>query len=290
MILPWSLLAAQTFTVGTYNVEMYITHGFKGTKSKSESGKSKVQEQILALQADVLALEEIGTTNLLVELRDSLDKLGLNYPYWEFVEGSDTNLHLALLSRFPIVARRPHTKEVFLLNGRRLSVNRGFLEVDVQVNEHYRFTLLSAHLKSKRQSFIADEEEIRESEAGLLRKKVDQLLSVNVGRNVVVLGDFNDNKSSPTLKTLMGKGALGLVDTRPTERPENGNHRERNQRESWTFFFATEDVYSRVDYILISRGMAREWVSEESFVLARPDWSEASDHRPIVTQFHAKDR
>lgn len=290
LLLGWRELRAQTFTVGTYNVEMYIERGFSNVLPKTAAAKARVQESIVALQADILALQEIGTTNLLIELQNALGNRGLNYPYWEFVYGSDTNLHLALLSRFPIVERRPRVSDAFLLSGRRFFVSRGFLEVDVQVNSGYRFTLLAAHLKSKRLSFLADEEEIREQEAILLGERVKRLLAGDPQRNVVVLGDFNDYKSTQSVKTLLGKGNTSLVDTRPSERRANSRTNDELRNVAWTHFFVRDDVYSRIDYIFLSRGMAREWVRDESYVLARPDWFEASDHRPVVVQIQSVDR
>ncbi len=285
----WSL-CAKTFTVGTYNVELYIDRGFSTVPPKSAAAKAKAQETILALQADVLALQEFGTTNLLVELQETLSQRGLTYPYWEWVNGPDTNLHLALLSKFPIVASRPHVSEAFLLGGRRMFVSRGFLEVDIQVEPSYRFTLLAAHLKSKRFSLVADEEEIRDQEAMMLRAHVARLLAEDSKRNLVVLGDFNDHKSTRTLQTLLGRGRMGLVDTRPSERRVPSITSNELSNATWTHFFSRDDVYSRLDYILISSGFAREWNREESYVLARPDWIEASDHRPVVVQFDAIDR
>ena len=35
--------------------------------------------------------------------------------------------------------------------------------------------------------------------------------------------------------------------------------------------------------------MAREWVTNETCVLALPNWGVASDHRPIVAAFDAAD-
>ena len=52
----------------------------------------------------------------------------------------------------------------------------------------------------------------------------------------------------------------------------------------------TEDTYSRIDYILLSPGMAREWVKDETYVLALPNWGVGSDHRPLVATFVAEDR
>jgi hypothetical protein len=36
--------------------------------------------------------------------------------------------------------------------------------------------------------------------------------------------------------------------------------------------------------------MASEWLPEETYVLAFPDWGLASDHRPMVATFVAEDR
>ena len=67
---------------------------------------------------------------------------GLDLPHWEHVAGWDTNIFVAVLSRFPFAARRSHTNENFLLHGRRFHVSRGFAEVDIQVNPRYTLTLL----------------------------------------------------------------------------------------------------------------------------------------------------
>jgi exonuclease III len=51
-----------------------------------------------------------------------------------------------------------------------------------------------------------------------------------------------------------------------------------------------KDQFSRIDYILLSRGMAREWLSNETFIVKVPNWGAGSDHRPIVATFVAEDR
>src|SRR4029079_15034945 len=114
----------------------------------SEASRAKVRASIRAMHPDVRALQELGTTNAMQELRSALRKDGLDYPHWEYVPGADTNIFVAVFSRFPITARRPHSNEGYLLNGRRFRLSRGIVEVDIQVNPAYSFTLMAVHLKS----------------------------------------------------------------------------------------------------------------------------------------------
>jgi endonuclease/exonuclease/phosphatase family metal-dependent hydrolase len=286
--------AANIFRVASFNVENYLDAPAGTRPVKSNEAKAKVRESILVLRPDVLALQEMGSTNALLELRDSLQREGLDLPHWEHVGGFDTNIFVAVLSRFPIVARRSHTNEAFLLGGRRFQINRGFVEVDIQVNAHYTFTLFNAHLKSRRPVAYADEAELREQEALLLREKINARLKRNPNANIIVAGDFNDVKDSVSTKILLGRGATALLDTRPAER--NGddrphpNPRYEPRRVTWTYHYGKEDTYSRIDYILVSRGMSREWLADETYVLALPNWGVASDHRPVVAGFVAKDQ
>ncbi len=53
---------------------------------------------------------------------------------------------------------------------------------------------------------------------------------------------------------------------------------------------AKDDTYSRIDFLLLSAGMAREWKTNETYVLSRPDWGEASDHRPLTAAFEAEEQ
>lgn len=288
------LTGAETFRVATYNVENYLDQPAAGRPVKSAEAKAKVRESILALKPDVLAMEEMGSLSALQELRESLKGQGLDFPYWEHVTGFDTNIHIAILSKFPFTARHPHTNDNFLLSGKRFWVGRGFAEVDVQVNTNYSFTLIAAHLKSKRAVAVADEKELRLEEAKLLREKIDARLAANPNVNLVVVGDFNDTKDSASTKAVIGRGKTKLVDTRPGER--NGDSAPSSNpaydppRVTWTYFWGREDSYTRIDFLLLSPAMAREWVTNETYVLTVPNWGVGSDHRPVVATFTAEER
>jgi endonuclease/exonuclease/phosphatase family metal-dependent hydrolase len=284
---------AETFRVATYNLEGYLEDGSTRREPKSAEAKSKISQTILELAPDVLALQEMGGADALEECRKSLKQGGLDFPHWEYVAGFDTNIHLAILSRFPITARRSHTNDSFLLGGRRFHVGRGFGEVEIQVNTNYSFTLLTAHLKSRRPVAAGDESELRLEEAKLLREKVDALFAANPSVNLVVLGDLNDTKDSASTKEIIGRGKHRLVDTRPAERngdTQTGGGTDGLRNITWTHFFARQDEYSRIDFILLSPGMAREWVTNDTYILTTPNWGLASDHRPLVATFEARDK
>ena len=194
-----------------------------------------------------------------------------------------------MLSRFPIVARRPHTNENFLLDGRRFTVSRGFEELDIQVNPRFTCTLIAAHLKSRRPSALADEEEWRYEEAAALRRAIDARLAQDPAQNLVVLGDFNDVQDSKPIRAIMGKGTTRLFDTHPAERNGDdeagaGGHRP-SRHITWTHYYEKDDVFSRIDYILVGNGLKYHLLKDETYILTTPNWGLASDHRPLVAGF-----
>lgn len=299
VLVLWSWLpgapdaAAETFRLATYNVESYLDTATATRAAKSAESKAAVRRSILALKPDVLALQELGGLPALFELRQSLQSEGLDLPYWQFLSATDTNIHIALLSRFPFVSSRPHTNDSFLLNGRRFHVSRGFAEVEIHPRPGYSFTLIAAHLKSRRALALADETEFRLEEARLLRRLIDERLAANPEANLVILGDFNDTRDSASTRMIMGQGKMRLVDTRPAELngAEAGTKPRSSQRRvTWTHYFDVEDSYRRIDFLLLSKAMAREWLPAESYVLATADWGVASDHRPLVAAFRAQDQ
>jgi endonuclease/exonuclease/phosphatase family metal-dependent hydrolase len=196
---------------------------------------------------------------------------------------------VAVLSRLPIVACRPHTNDNFLLDGRRFSVSRGFAEVDIQAATNFTFTLIATHLKSRRPVPEADEAQLRLQEAKILRGIVDEHFKADANTKLIVLGDFNNVKSSDSTKEIIGRGKFKLTDTRPAERNGDNTPNEIPRFEprnvTWTHYYGVEDTYSRIDFILLSPAMARDWVTNETYALTIPNWGVGSDHRPIVATF-----
>ena len=124
-------LLAGTFTAATYNLEFYVDKPvFNGVKPKSAESRRVIRESLRAMNADVVAFQEVGSTNALLELRSTLAREGLDYPYWDYVRGRDSTLHLAYFSKYPITARKHHASEGYLHQGRRFYVARGFGEFE----------------------------------------------------------------------------------------------------------------------------------------------------------------
>ncbi|MCI0745544.1 MAG: endonuclease/exonuclease/phosphatase family protein [Verrucomicrobia subdivision 3 bacterium] len=293
LIVP-ALWAADLFRVATYNVENHLLQSNETRPAKPQASRDKVRDHLLELKADVVAVQEMGGAAGLADLQKALRSGGLDYPHSEIAYAWDTNIQVAVLSRFPMTARRSHTNDSYLLFGKRFRVGRAFVEVDIRVNPEYSFTLMTTHLKSRRQVAEGDEAQMREQEALLLREKIDALLKANPDANLVVLGDLNDVRDSKSTRAVIGRGRNALIDTRPAERNgdnlPNSNPRYDPRNITWTHFYGKEDTYSRIDYILLSRGMAREWIQEETYVFTAPNWGLASDHRPVTAGFWAENR
>jgi endonuclease/exonuclease/phosphatase family metal-dependent hydrolase len=284
------LSAQSVFRVATYNVENYLMEPtITRPEAKPAVARAKVREEIRAMQPDVIALEEIGSSKALEELQGSLKGEGLDLPYGELITGGDTNIHVAFLSRLPIVRRAPHTAEEFLLDGRRLQVCRGFAEIEVAVKPDFKVTLIAAHLKSRRTELAVDEAEERLAEAKILRRIVEEHLRADPEVRLIVLGDMNDTPNAESTRTIVGRGKLKLIDTRPAERngdrPADATTHYRPRNVTWTHYYGAEDSYSRIDYILISPALLHFWLPTETYIPTVPNWGDGSDHRPIVAGF-----
>jgi endonuclease/exonuclease/phosphatase family metal-dependent hydrolase len=282
---PQATRAPATFSVATYNLENYLLED-RGTRpGKPEAARERICESLVELNADVVALQEVGGFPALLELRDRLSRHGLHYPHTSLALWFDTNIQVAVLSRLPILADRSHTNATLLVQGRRLRTSRGALELDFQSPGGCRFTLLAVHLKSRLETGPVPQEQLREQEALWLRRLVDTRFKHDPRANLIVLGDLNDLRNSRTVRTLISRGNLALIDTRPAEPRPGGLGPAETRSVTWTHFYAQEDVYSRIDYILISRTLVSRWQPEMTFVLSWPRWGEASDHRPLIARF-----
>jgi endonuclease/exonuclease/phosphatase family metal-dependent hydrolase len=266
----------------TYNVENWLTMDRyidgKNLKSLSKpDGEKRAVVTILARHApDVIGLCEIGTASDLAEIQARLKAAGLDLPHSHYTGGSDPTRHLGLLSRFPLTATAKPAESQYQLAGRTFAINRGILDATLQARgKTYRF--IGAHLKSKRDSEQGDQEAIRLNEARLLRRHINTILTADADARLIVYGDFNDTRATPAIKTLTGKYNDPSY---LTEIPLKDSHLE-----AWTYHWALHDIYSGIDFIMVSQGIRRDVDFPAAKIIDDAEWEQASDHRPGMAVF-----
>lgn len=286
------LEAGEPFTIVTYNLQNYLLEPVPPRTAKPAERRDRVIRILEPLKPDVLVIQEIGGAGALEDLGARLAGVGIPLPHREIVWGSDPVIAVAVLSRFPLVSRRSHSNDTILAEGRLLRTSRGMVEVEIEGPDRFRFTLLAAHLKSKRETGTASEASIREAEARVLRQHVDTLLGRDPQARIVVAGDLNDHQDSRALRFLRSRGPKALFDLRPKERgiSDPADDSNRSDAATWTHHYAKEDSYGRFDYILVSPALRPFWRPESSYVPTVPGWSRASDHRPVVATFGTRSR
>ena len=267
--------AAGEFSVMSYNLGRYSLADRDGDGQKNDPKPSGEREALIQLisaaRPDVLAVQEIGSPSVFEEFRYALRNAGLDYEHTEYLQRGQSEINLAVLSRFPIISRSPHTDDTYTIGDADIPVLRGFLDVEIQANPGYKFRLIGAHLKSKVFHALG-QTEMRRNEARLLNKHVRRLLKDSPDENLIVLGDLNDTYRSAPLREVMGGKEEYLHDVRPRDESDN----------VWTHFSPDIDQYDRIDYTLVSRGMQPEVVIGKTRVLSDPRTYRASDHRPLV--------
>jgi endonuclease/exonuclease/phosphatase family metal-dependent hydrolase len=271
------LADTNTFTVATYNLQNWLLMERKGVTNapKPATEREAVVNVLDTVKPDVLGVEEMGTTNELAELQAQLEARGQKYPYTEWVQGGDPTRHVALLSRFPIVARFSHTNATYQLDGQPRLIERGILDVRVQVNPTYSFRALVVHLKSKRQTETGDQAVMRREEARLVRQRVEEILKADPNENFVVMGDFNDTYGSDAIREVSG----GLFVLRPRD----------SKGYDTTHFWKAKREFSRLDYVMLSPGMSNEFVNGSARIADPPRWLDGSDHRAVSATFYMRD-
>lgn len=265
--------------VATYNVENYLLMPrhvggrLRASAGKPESEKSAVARMIGEIRPDIIALMEIGDPGQLTDLRRRLEKQGEKYAEMEYLEGSDANRHLVLLSRHPIIERHSMGDLPLKVGNLPLHSPRGILDVTVEPRPGYRLRIVCVHLKAKLEVAEYNQGDLRQAEAEALRKHVRNILRENPETRLIVLGDFNDTKNEQALRTITGNPEWpDSLDPLPLK-DERG--------ELWTEYWAGADVYSRIDYIMVGKKLEPE-IDTECSGIARPSyWHEASDHCPL---------
>jgi endonuclease/exonuclease/phosphatase family metal-dependent hydrolase len=279
LILAPAAVAQDAVTFCAYNLRNWLsqtdsTNPAAQPREKPEREKRRIIEFLGQIRPDILGICEIGTSDDLADLQNRLRAAGINLPHHEFCRGADPQRSLALLSRHPITQRRSAGPLPYRINGETLRLQRGILDASVAVAPNFELRFIGVHLKSRREVSEADQELMRRSEAHLLRRHLDAIYATESQPRLVVYGDFNSYRNEPALQEVIGSRAL---DSHLLEIPVRDRHGLL-----WTHFWDAADLYSRLDYLFVSRALRPRVDTKRSHIFDDADFAVASDHRPLI--------
>lgn len=258
----------------SYNLQNWLTMERNGgLHPKPESERAAAVKIIAASRPDLLGLCEIGSKDDLIDLQQRLANAGIDLPYRHHTGGADDTRHLGFLSRLPLGETVSHRDHSFEVDGKRMRMNRGILDLSV-ATDNGKLRFLGVHLKSKREVPGADQEMIRRAEAHILRRQVDAILRANPNQRLIVYGDINDTRGSSTIRIIRGPRNAGLKLNMVFLRDQRD--------ETWTHHWGYQDVYSRFDYVFVSGALLQSIEWDDCRILDDPLWVEASDHRALL--------
>ncbi|MFI5299697.1 MAG: endonuclease/exonuclease/phosphatase family protein, partial [Polyangiales bacterium] len=123
---------------------------------------------------------------------------------------------------------------------------------------------------------------LRSAEALFLRGIVDNVLEVDAGARVVVLGDFNDVESSTPVKIVRGTGAPGALTSvvAHVAEAQRFSHLYKGGRSLIDHIFVSDALAPRVTRVDIDNAWLREHESHGDDDAPSID----SDHAPVIVE------
>ncbi|WP_221031801.1 endonuclease/exonuclease/phosphatase family protein [Actomonas aquatica] len=267
-------VSVATYNVANYNLtDRQIEGAFMTQYPKPEREKTALRRVIAELDADVLALQEVGDESFLRELRRDLRSDGLDYPHAYVLEAADRTRRLAVLSRLPFTHVGQHRDLSFkYFEGREL-VKRGLLEVRFATAAG-EVTLFVVHLKSRLTERRDDPQaEMRRGrEATAVRDRILELLPEPATARFLIVGDFNEGPTGRPLRAFSQRGPLEIAREVPAS---------DSRGETWTHLYRRNDEYTRVDYVMVSPLLESAVRDGQAVILDSAPVLRASDHRPV---------
>src|SRR5262245_29613492 len=260
-----------TIRLATYNTLNLFDHAddpsLQGefddiTMATSHDRCLRLAEAIRAIDADIIALEEIESLEALKWFRDTyLNDAGykhlasLDVGYYRGVECS-------VMSRFEITSAKVWLNESLdgiprvgpgwapLPPNTHLTFQRSPLLVTIKIDGGYELTIFAVHHKAGAQfDYHLD------AEAARVVQLIDELRRSDPSRNVVVMGDFNASPSDKSLRLYL---EAGMIDTLA--------HRVWQGDDAETRLYKTHESNRVLDYILLNSAAHRELVVGSQFV------------------------
>lgn len=297
---------AQDISIGTFNAEflnkprIHVKYGLpfslkkeskkvqkfwedeENRDAKLKEASAKVATVIKKMNTDIVTLTEVGDSADIQVLLSELKEIGVDYPYSSVCDCKDsfTKQSVAVLSKYPIKdvwpeidGRSIYLEEVDGDSEGETGISKG-MKVTVVI-EQKEVDVFVLHFKSESGGFDSDAKRL--AQATIARRSIIKLL--NEGRNVIVTGDLNAEKKSPSLYRIRGFDDIyeELIQTGSSDYFENTDVR-------WTYNYKGEP--EQIDHILLSSGIANSR-GIQTTILDINDKS-ISDHNPVIVRLKLK--
>lgn len=258
----------ETVVVGTFNVE-WLGDGADDRKVRSERDYKRLAEVIMNTEADILGLQEI-------ENEAALKRVMKYLPDYKYIMGSTGYI------QNPAVVYKNDVSVNFIENYESLAVvknkSRAGLVVSVKKG-NFDWVMMVVHLKSTSR-FDSTQEmrftsyEMRRNQAEVLRKWADSIVSIGAERDIIIVGDFNDNPSRPksqNMQPLVSDGEFKFL-TEEQRSCANPN-------------------WDLIDHVVVNRSaLTRFFVNSQyiyniHYAYTKSEIEKISDHCPVVVAF-----
>lgn len=219
--------------IATFNLKDFFAPRGPAEESVVAEKVANVASEIRRSRADVVALQEVGSTELLSRLvTKELADLGFGAPVLGTVDRR--GIRNAIVARVPVLWSQVHTATSLPFPklrasdpdpyGGRIPLRRGVVHVRVDGGELGEIDVLTAHFKSNLPTALKDDSGNdladasargrgegalrsfvqRAAEALFVRGLVDDVLRASPDHQICVLGDLNDTPDSMPVRILRG--------------------------------------------------------------------------------------
>jgi endonuclease/exonuclease/phosphatase family metal-dependent hydrolase len=268
-------------------------------QGKDAKARAWIARRIAALAADVLALQEVEDQDALDAFdRDELTPLGASYPFRAVIEGNDPRrIDVAIASRIPLgrVSSWRFRPDPDDAGGRVFS--RDLLQVELRTSSRPVHLFIN-HLKS---NFITDEFRLSAAQRQAAREAITRrrtrqaetvatiIDSLRLRSRIIVLGDMNDDPTSPCLAPFADSGLVEHITHATTLPGPNragtliGDRFSNLSAAAWTHRFKPTGpaIFSLYDQIWTSPDLASNvtagWIMRRTLI-----GGDGSDHDPAA--------